>query len=187
MTLSLPTTLRAGDTYSQLVTLADYPASDGWVLKTRFTPRVSGSAIEITGTAEGDDHRLAATAATTADWAVGEYTVAQWVEKAGEIHTTASGQLTIQPNLRTAAAGTDTRSLARQALDAAEAALVTYGANAYLQQLAIGERQHRFHTPGEFLAFVSKLRAQVRAEEQAERLAQGLAPRNRLLVRFTGL
>ncbi|MBN8494733.1 MAG: hypothetical protein J0M00_25230 [Burkholderiales bacterium] len=184
--MTTPTTLRAGDTYSALIPLSDYPATSGWVLKARFTPRATGTAIDITGTAEGADHRLTVAAATTANWPAGAYSAAQWVEKGAEIHTVATGQLTILPNLRTAPAGTDTRSPARQALDAAEAALVAYGAKAYLQQHAIGDRLHRFHTPGEFLAFVSKLRAQVRAEERAERVAQGLSPRNRLLVRFTG-
>lgn len=183
--MTTPTTLRAGDTYSELVSRPDYPATAGWVLKGRFTPRSAGTAIDITGTAEGADHRLAATAATTAAWAAGAYTAAQWVERAAEIHTVATSQFTILPNLRTAAAGTDTRSPARQALDAAEAALAAYGAQAYLQMTAIGDRQKRFHTPGEFLAFVSKLRAQVRAEENADRLAQGLAPRHKLRVRFT--
>lgn len=185
--MTLPTTLRAGDTYSELIALPEHPATASWVLKARFTPRSGlSSPIDITASAEGADHRLAATAATSATWAAGAYAAAQWVEKAGEVFTVASGLLTILPNLRTAAAGLDTRSPARQALDAAEAALATYGATAYLQGLDIGDRSKKFHSPGEFIAFISQLRAQVAREDKADRLAQGLAPRNKLLVRFTG-
>ena len=179
-------TIRAGDTYSELISLPEYPATASWVLKARFTPRSgAGTAIAITGTAEGADHRLAVDAATTAAWATGDYAYAQWVEKAAEVFTVASGLLTILPNLRTTTPGTDTRSRARQALDAAEAALDSYGATAYLQLIAIGDRQKRFHTPGEFMAFISQLRAEVKREENAERLLQGLSPRNKLRVRFT--
>ena len=38
-----------GDTLDQNISIPDYPASDGWTLKYRFTPRDSGgSAIDIT-------------------------------------------------------------------------------------------------------------------------------------------
>ena len=183
----LPSQLRAGDTFSQLVAQPDYPASAGWELKLRLTPRDAlAAAVELSASAEGSDHRLQASAAATAAWPTGDCAAAMWVEKAGAVHTVASAQLRILPNLRSAPAGTDTRSPARQALAAAEAALVAYGAHAYLQGIVIGERQKRFHTPGEFMAFVSQLRQQVAREDRAERLEQGLSPRNRLLVRFTG-
>lgn len=182
MTLQLPATLRAGDTLADTFSLSDYSAADGWVLT--FTLSNAAGKKTAACTASGADHALAVTAATTSAWAAGAYTWVAHVAKAAERYTVADGQIQVLPDLAGAVAGTDSRSYYRQALDAAEAALVTYGAKAYQQELSIGDRRQRFHAPGEFLAFVNKLRAQVKAEEAADRLAQGLAPRNKLLVRF---
>jgi hypothetical protein len=184
MTPSLPTTLRAGDTLAGTFDVPEYSAADSWVLT--FT--LSNSARKYTAacTASGAQHVLAVVAATTAAWVAGAYTWVAHVAKAAERYTVASGDIRLLPDLAAAVGGVDSRSPARQALDAAEAALATYGAQAYLQRIAIGDRARQFHTPGEFLSFISALRAQVRSEENADRLSQGLSSRNKLRVRFTG-
>ncbi len=184
MTITLPTTHRAGDTLTGRFELSDYPASASWVLT--FTLSKASTKLTATCSASGDAHALSVAASTTAGWAVGDYAWVAHVAKAGERYTLATGSIQILPDLAGAVSGTDTRSTARQALDAAESALVTFGGKAYLQESSIGDRRQKFATPGDFLAFVDRLRQQVKAEERAERLAQGLAPRNRLLVRFTG-
>ena len=91
--------------------------------------------------------------------------------------------MVVKANLA-AASTSDTRSTARQALDAVNAALAAYGAKAYLADISIAGRRQTFRSPAEFLAFRSKLKAEVAAEDNAERIANGLAPRNKLLVRF---
>ena len=158
-----PTTLRAGDTYTQLVALADYPASDGWVLKSRFTPRAGGTAIALTATAEGDDHRLEATATTTAAWLAGDYAAAQWVEKGAEVYTVASGQLTVLPNLRAIAGATDTRSQAEIALASAKAAFAAWTPTQ--RRYRIGEREMEFASAAEILRVVSYWQNQVDREQ----------------------
>lgn len=90
--------LIAGDSYSESVSVAAYPATAGWVLKQRLTPRASaGTPINLTAIAEGDAYRLSETAVNTANWAAGAYTWSRWVEKAGEVYTVATGQLTVLP------------------------------------------------------------------------------------------
>lgn len=184
MTVALPTTFRAGDTLAGTFDLDDYPAGSSWVLT--FTLSSAAHKYTAACSASGDTHVLSVAAATTATWAAGTYAWTAHAAKAGQRSTVASGSIQLLPDLAGAVAGVDSRSPARQALDAAEAALATYGGRAYLQEIAIGERRQKFATPGDFLAFVDRLRAQVAAETRAERVAQGLAPRNKLLVRFTG-
>lgn len=160
--MTTPTTLRAGDTYSQLVELDAYPASAGWVLKSRFVPRAGGSAIPLTASAEGDAHRLAATAAVTAGWLPGDYAVAHWVEKGAEVYTVATGQLSIAPNLRTVVDG-DTRSQAEQALAAARAAFAAWTPTQ--RRYKIGDREMEFNSTAEILRTISYWEQQVAREQ----------------------
>lgn len=181
-TNTLPATHRAGDTLSSTWSLSDYPATAGWAL--RLTLISAAQRYQASASASGADHVFTVAAATTAVWVPGAYYWTVDATKTTERYTVARGGIDVLPDL--AAASTyDTRTPARKALEAAEAALATYGAQAYLQQIQFGDRRQQFQTPGDFLSFISRLRAQVRAEEQAERIAQGLQPRNRLLVRFT--
>ena len=51
-------------------------------------------------------------------------------------------------------------------------------------EITIAGRRQIFRSPADFMAFRSKLQAEVAREDNAERIANGLAPRNKLLVRF---
>ena len=176
-----PSRVTAGDTITWTKALSDYPASAGWVLA--YTLINSAAKITITATASGDDHLASVAAATSAAWAAGTYTWHAAVTKATERYTVGTGQMVVAPNLA-AAATFDTRTSARIALDAVDTALQTYGAKAYMQMFEIAGRRQQFHTPGEFLAFRSKLQAEVAREDNATRLAAGLASKNQLQVRF---
>lgn len=178
---ALPSTLRAGDTLADTFSLGDYPATS-WVLS--FTLINATAKVTINCGASGDDHALSVAAATTAGYAPGAYSWVAHVTGPGSArYTLSSGSVEVLPNM--AAASTyDSRSNARKALDAVEAALATYGAKAYLQSISIGDRAQSFRDPGEFMAFRDRLRLEVQREDNAERMRQGLAPKNRLLVRF---
>lgn len=155
--------ITAGDTYSELVSLSSYLASDGWVVKQRFVPRAAGTAFTLTASAEGDDHRFLSLAATTAGWAPGAYTWSRWVEKAGEVHTVASGQLTIAPDPRNLNAGTDGRSQARKALDDARAAFAAW--TPMTKSHKIADREREFNSTAEILRVISYWVEQVAREE----------------------
>lgn len=180
----LQSSLTAGDTLSFSTVLDGYPAGAGWVLKYRLVPRTgSNPAIAITASADGDSHRVLVDAATTGAWVVDSYTWNSWVEKSGEVYSIASGQLGIQADPRTVAAGLDGRSSARKALDAADAALAAYGSKAYLQAYEINGRSQKFHSPSEFLAWRSALQREVRREDAAADMAAGRGSRNKIFVR----
>jgi hypothetical protein len=176
-----PARVTAGDTIAWAKSLADYPASAGWVLG--YTLINSAAKITITATASGDDHAVNVLAATSAAWAPATYTWHAAITKAAERYTLGTGQITVAPNLA-AATTYDTRTSARKALEAVNLAMESYGAKAYLHSYEIAGRKQQFATPGDFLAFRSKLMAEVAREDNATRLAAGLAPKNQLQVRF---
>ena len=177
-----PTRITSGDTATWLKSLSDYSAANGWVLA--YTLINSAAKITLTATASGADHLVNAAAATTAAWAAGGYTWQATVTKAAERYTVATGQITIAPNWA-AAATFDTRTSAKKALEAVNLLLESYGSKAYMQGYEIAGRKMQFASPGDFLAYRSKLMAEVAREDNATRLAAGLAPKNQLFVRFS--
>lgn len=182
--MTMQTNLTAGDTLSFTTITPDYPASAGWSMVYKLVPRTAGTVISIASSASGDDHLLQAAASTTATWAVGSYTWVGYVLKGAERYTLESGSITIDadPGVVT---GLDLRSSAKKALDAVNTLLESYGSKAYLQSFEIAGRRQQFHSPGEFLAFRSRLMAEVASEDNAARIRAGLSPRNQIQVRFT--
>jgi hypothetical protein len=177
-----PTRVHAGDslTWRREDLTADYPANAGWSLS--YTLISHSRAFQVPAVADGTAFAVTVDAATTATWPAGDYTWAAAVTLGAQRNTIAQGRITVLPNLAGAVGGLEVRSPARQALDAVNAALASYGAKAYLQEIQTGDRRQRFNTPAEFLAFRSRLEAEVRREE----VASGARPSgsNRLLVRF---
>jgi len=160
-------TLVAGDSLNFLTAGGAYPASAGWVLKYRLVPRTAGGTpIDITAAAEGDDHRVAVAASTTANWSPDVYTWASWVEKAGEVYTVDGGQIEVKRNPRDMPAGFDGRTDARKALEQAKAAFATYSASAgKTRQYTIGGRQMVFNSPADIIKVIRYWEAEVEKED----------------------
>jgi len=178
---SEPSRITAGDTVAWNKSLADYPASSGWVLT--YTLINASAKISFSASALGADHMVSVSAATSAAWAAGSYTWLAVVTKAGERYTVGTGTIVVAPDLA-AATVFDTRSSARKALEAVNLALESYGAKAYLQSYEIAGRKQAFSSPGDFMAFRSRLMAEVAREDNAARIKAGLSPRNQISVRF---
>ena len=68
-----PTQIRAGDSITWLKTLNDYPATDSWVLHYRLIN--SAGKFDVTATASGSDHLVSISAATSATYTAGKYTL----------------------------------------------------------------------------------------------------------------
>lgn len=179
----------AGDTFTRLRSWPAYPAGAGWVGKLRLVPRstAGGAAvIDLTASADGDAFRFTAAASATTNWVAGAYTLAEWVEKAGEVFSTGTDELLLAPNPRAITAGTDTRSLAVRTLaDLMTARASFVSTQGRVASYKIGDRERTFRTAAELNQEIAFWEGQVAKENSAARLAQGLAPRNRILVRFT--
>ncbi len=183
MTTTLSNVLTAGDTLDFTTSVPDYLASAGWTLKYRLAPRVSGTPIDITATASGDDHRVTVNATTTAGWAAGWYAWTAYVEKAAERYTVDRGDLQIRAASTSLAAGTDNRTHARKVLDAIEAVLENR-ATLDQEEYAIAGRSLKRTPIEELMVLRDRYKAEVKSEVLAERLAAGLSGNNRLVVRF---
>lgn len=119
---SAPSEIRAGDSYTWQISLADYLASAGWTLKYRLIS--SAGKFDIESDASGDDHLVTIAAAVSATYAAGTYTLIAYVEGgSAERYTLDSTTITVLPDLAAATVATDTRSHARKALEAIEAVL----------------------------------------------------------------
>lgn len=176
-----PSRVTAGDSISWLKSLGDYPATAGWALA--YTLINSATKITINASASGADHLVSVTAATSSAWAAGTYTWMATATLGAERYTVAQGAIVIAPNLA-AATTFDTRTSAKKALEQINTLMETYGAKAYMQGYEINGRRQQFQTPGDFLAFRSKLMAEVAREDNAARIAAGLSSKNQLMVRF---
>lgn len=176
--------LVAGDTLSFATSTPDYPASAGWALVYKLVPAVAGEgvAITLTSSAEGDDHRVTASSATTALWVPASYTWVAYATKSGERYTLNQGTVQILPD-PASATSLDGRSMARKALDAVEAYL-TDKTNLAAAEYQIAGRQLRRHSLPELWAHRDRLKFEVSKEQAAERVAAGLPDQRRVYVRF---
>jgi hypothetical protein len=181
MTTTLSNVLTAGDTLDFTTAVPDYLASAGWTLKYRLAPRVSGAAIDITSAADGDDHRVTATAATTAAWAAGFYGWSAYVEKAAERYTVDTGELQIRAASATIAAGTDNRSHVRKMLDAVRALLE---GKTDVVEYTINGRSMKKMSMAELRVLENQYSNAVASEDAAANLANGIRPGGKLYVRF---
>lgn len=178
-----PLYIQAGDTVAWTRDLTDYPAS-AWALKYRLIN--AAAKIDITAAADGDTHSVTVAAATTATWADGDYTWQSYVEGgASERYTVATGRLTIKPDLAAKAAAFEARSTARKALDDTRAALATWiASNGQVQEYEISGRKMKYSSIADIQGRIQLLEREVAREEAAEKLAAGLQPARRVLVRF---
>lgn len=178
---TLTNLLTAGDTLSFTTSVPDYPASAGWTLKYRLAPRAGGTVISITASANGDDFDVVVVAATTLAWTAGYYTWAAYVELGSERYTVDRGQLQIRAASSTLAASTDERTHARKVLDAIEALIE---GRSDVAEYTIGNRSIKKMSLPDLLKWRSFYKNEVAGEEAAQRLANGLAPGGRVMVRF---
>lgn len=173
-----PARVVAGDTLKFSKALADYPASQGWVLSYALVN--AGNRYTFNAAAEGDGHLATVAAATTAGWAPGEYALRGTVSKAGEVYTVTEARLTVAPAYGSA---TDTRSLARQQLENVELQLTGRSTSA-VASYEIAGRKLAYIPMTELLALRDRLRMDVMREDNAARAAAGLPSVGRIQVRF---
>jgi len=188
--VNIPSTIQAGDTIQwrdveaadnlgNVVSSADYSLTY-WL---RTNTASEGSSV--TGTAYGTGWEFTIAAATSAGFDAGVWYWQAIASKAGSVITLGAGQLTVERAL--SYAGTpgafDGRSQAQIDLDAVQAAIrsiVSGGAKQY----SIGSRSFTKLDLGELMERESKLKAEIKREQMAELIANGLGNPHNLFVRF---
>ena len=186
MAFQIPTTepddLVAGDTWQWTRSLADYKASDSWVL-TYYLKDATGSPITITASASGDDHLVSVAAATTGAYAAGLYYWTARVSKAGEVHTVDSGRITVVADLSAVADSHDPRHHVEKVLVAIEATIEGRATRQH-STLVVDGLQVGLATPEELYALRDKYRSELSLIEADERVRRGKGNSAKIRARF---
>lgn len=173
---SIPSQISAGLTFEAVLSVPEYPAP-GWALSLALRGPAS---IDVDGTGESSEHRIAADAATTSDWVPGAYWYQVRATDGTDVQLVEEGQVRILEDLAAAAPGFDGRSHAEKVLEAIEA--VIEGRASLDQSHYTINNRSLTRTP---VADLLKLRNQYRAEVRAQRMAKrGRGAARRHLVRF---
>ena len=189
--MKIPAQIRAGDT----VTWRDDAARDNlgnaidsgsWSLTYYLrTNTVSEGAI-VTGTAYGTGWQFTISQATTAGFDAGQWYWQAEARNSGVHHTIGSGQLEVLAGL--SYSGTpgafDGRSQAQKDLDAVQAAIRSIIAGGAVAEYTIGSRRLKKMEMADLLALEGKLKAEVKREQAAQLMANGLGNPHNLFVRF---
>ena len=175
-----PYEIIAGDTLQWKKSLSDYLAGDGWALK--YSLR-GPAEIDIATTADGDDHKVDETAATTAAWNTGDYWWAAYVEKGVERFQIGTGTFKIKPNLEVQTGAYEGRSHAKKVLDAIEA-VIEGTATKEQQSYTIGTRSLVQKSVQELLQLRNQYKDEYARELSAERVDRGEASGRKILTRF---
>lgn len=115
----IPNKFSAGLTFNRVATLTAYPAPD-WVLSALLR---GPSEIDFSAEPSGSGHRFVVSAAETAAWAPGRYWYSIRATRDGEVAEVDNGEIVIEPDFSTTAAGYDGRDHVRRVVDAIEAVL----------------------------------------------------------------
>lgn len=168
-----PTELRAGETWAWKKSFSDYSAT-GWTLS--YTLINSAGKISLTATATGASHLVSIPAVTTTgtggttgtdSYAAGDYTMLGRVTDGTSVYQVYAGLLTVLPDLA-AATTYDTRSTAKQLLDALDAYLLDKASKDQLDviETAIADRRIR-RDKASLLKWRSDLKIEVAREDAA--------------------
>jgi hypothetical protein len=174
-----PSQLVAGDSWSWVSSLADFPAptwSAVWYFE-NATDR-----FQVDGAASGSNHAAAATTSTTGGLKAGDYHWTLVVTAGTQRVTLAQGWTRVLPD-PSAAGRSDHRSHARKVLAAIEAVLE---GRASVDQAAVtinGRTLTRTPLP-DLMALADRYRTLVANEDAADRASAGLPSRRNVYVRF---
>lgn len=171
MGFTVPTTepeiIFAGDFITWKKSLSEYPAST-WTLTYALVK--DGKIIEITASADGDDHLVEEAATTSDDWAPGDYHWQARVSSGTDIHTIDSGKLTIKPNFPAQDIGYDSRTHDEIMLDKVRA-VMEGRADKDVLSYSVAGRSLAHHSWAELIELESHYAARVtRADIKAGRI-----------------
>jgi hypothetical protein len=174
-----PLELGAGNTWTWTREFAGYPAVT-WTLAYHF--KNAASSFSVSGAdivASGSSFVITKAAAATASIAAGRYGWQAYVTSGSTRFLAASGEVQVQPDF-SAAGARESRSIARQMLDAIEAYLLNAN-NLTAARYQIGGRSLDRWDRSDLLAERSRLKYEVQAEEGAA----GRPDSRRSYVRFS--
>lgn len=173
-----PTAFTAGEALEWTKCLPDYPATL-WTLKYYFRGR--GPGFNVTATADGDDYAISVPATDTEDMTPNErYSWQAWVIEIADTTNKKvinEGRVSVKEGFNTDDPGeVDTRSLAKRAYDAIDAALLGKASSTHLEyeiSTPAGSKRVKQCTQSELLSSLKFYANRVRHERLRERIRKG--------------
>ena len=189
--MNIPSEIRAGDTVkwrddSSTDVFGNEIKSDEWTLKYYLRTNESPSGHTTTGSVYGTGWEFTISATDSASFDAGTWYFQAIAEKGSEKITLGSGRLTVEVALDyTGTPGLfDGRTQAKKDLEAVQAAIRTLVAGGAVQEYKIGNRNLKRYDLPDLIQLEARLKAEVKREEQAELIANGLGNPRNMFVRF---
>jgi hypothetical protein len=187
----IPSQIRAGDTIQWrdvegVDNLGNAISSADYTLTYYLRTNTASEGATVVGSAYGTGWEFTIAAGTSTGFDAGTWFWQAVATKAGSTITLGSGQLTVLRSLSYAGApgAVDGRSQAQQDLDAVQAAIRALVSGGAVQQYSIGSRSLTKMRLEDLMTLESKLKADVKREQMAELMANGLGNPHNLFVRF---
>ena len=178
----VPDRLAVGDTWTWTETHSDYPP-DSWAMTVAIVN--SAEQIEATASESGSTYTFAIAASTTVNYVAGDYKWTTYATDAsGNRYTVEVGTVVVDPDLSAASGAVETRSTAKQTLDAIEASILT-DASKTKGSISEGGVAVSWRSYEELIELRDKYAAIVAQEEIEAAIERGESTGAKVLVRFT--
>lgn len=189
--MQIPSTIRAGDTVlwrdvEGVDNLGNAISSASWVLTYYLRTNTVSEGATVVGTAYGTGWEFTIAAGTSSGFDAGQWYWQALATSGGSKVTLGSGQLTVLASLVYAGSpgAIDGRSQAQKDLDAVQAAIRAITAGGVVKEYTIGNRNLKKYDLADLLQLEGKLKAEVKREQMADLIANGLGNPHNLFVRF---
>ena len=189
--MKIPAQIRAGDTIkwrddAGVDNLGNEISSSTWTLTYFLRTNTASEGATVVGVAYGTGWEFTIAAAISADFDAGEWYWQAQATSGSDKVTLGAGQLQVLAALSyTGTPGAvDGRSQAQQDLDAVQAAIRAIVAGGVAKEYTIGNRNLKKYDMADLLQLEAKLKAEVKREQMAELIANGLGNPHNLFVRF---
>ena len=190
--MNIPSEIRAGDTVkwrddSTTDVFGNDIDSASWSLKYYLRTNTASEGHISTGSAFGQGWEFTVSATDSAGFDAGNWYWQAIATKDSEKITLGYGTLTVEAALEYS--GTpgafDGRTQARKDLEAVQTAIRTLIAGGAVQEYRIGNRNLKRYDLPDLIQLEGRLKAEVKREEQAEMIANGLGNPRNMFVRFS--
>ena len=189
--MNIPSEIRAGDTVkwrddSSTDVFGNEIKSDEWTLKYYLRYNSGNEAHTATGSVYGTGWEFTISATDSATFESGTWYWQAVATKGAEALTLGYGTFTTEDNLAytTGPGAYDGRSQAKKDLDAIQVAIRTLIAGGAVQEYKIGNRNLKRYDLPDLIQLEARYKAEVKREEQAELIANGLGNPRNMFVRF---
>ena len=189
--MNIPSEFRAGDTVkwrdnSTTDVFGNDIESSTYTLTYYLRTNTASEGHVIVGSAYQQGWQFQIQAVTTAAFDVGTWYFQAVAQSNAQKYTIASGSVTVLASLQFTGtpAAFDGRSQTKKDLEAVQTAIRTLISGGAVQEYKIGNRNLKRYDLGDLIQLEGRLKAEVKREDQAELIANGLGNPRQLYVRF---